>query len=104
MITGLPIDGKQVVVDNKPFKIEDCFTLIWVKPSEGKKKEIALSNLVSIINEVDDNPDDVALNKTCRATTLLGIGRMVDNNSNCTILSKYEDIVRDVDDTNFFFL
>jgi hypothetical protein len=38
MITGLPIDGKQVVVDNKPFKIEDCFTLIWVKPSEGKKK------------------------------------------------------------------
>jgi hypothetical protein len=102
MITGLPIDGKQVVVDIKPFKIEDCFTLIWVKPSEGKKKEIALSNLVSIINEVDDNPDDVALNKTCRATTLLGIGCMVDNNSNNTIHLKYVNIVRDANDIKFF--
>ncbi|PNX89975.1 hypothetical protein L195_g046098, partial [Trifolium pratense] len=32
-----------------------------------------LYNLVNIINGVDDNPKDAALDKACQITTLLGI-------------------------------
>ncbi|CAJ2663292.1 unnamed protein product [Trifolium pratense] len=103
MLTGLPIDGKPVVLQNKAVDVEECLTLVGVTPGTGTKKhDFKLSDLVTIINGLDNNPDDASLDKACRATALLGIACMVDNNCRTAISTKYLNLIRNVDDIKTF--
>jgi hypothetical protein len=94
MITGLPIDGEPVSIDQ--VTKEECLELVGIPPS--RDNQLSNTSLVKIIEKINDTSSQREVEQACRATALLGI--------NCTVIQaigkssihmKYLSILKDVD-------
>ncbi|WJX94442.1 Ulp1 peptidase [Trifolium repens] len=94
MITGLPIDGEPVSIDQ--VTKEECLELVGIPPSRDNR--LSNTSLVKIIEKINDTSSQREVEQACRATALLGI--------NCTVIQaigkssihmKYLSIFKDVD-------
>jgi hypothetical protein len=93
MITGLPIDGEPVSIDQ--VTKEECLELVGIPPSHDNR--LSNTSLVKIIKKINDTSSQREVEQACRATTLFGI--------NCTVIQaigkssihmKYLSILKDV--------
>ncbi|WJX94441.1 Ulp1 peptidase [Trifolium repens] len=94
MITGLPIDGEPVSIDQ--VTKEECLELVRIPSSCDN--QLSNTSLVKIIEKINDTSSQREVEQACRATALLGI--------NCTVIQaigkssihmKYLSIFKDVD-------
>ncbi|KAJ1404605.1 Aminotransferase-like, plant mobile domain [Sesbania bispinosa] len=96
-ITGLPIDGEPVSIEDVKLKVGEFCSLTGL---ECDKPVISLQTLVDAINmSYDDvnDMDEVRLNQICRIVALLGIGCMIMQETKSTIKIKYICLLRKVE-------
>ncbi|KAJ1403794.1 HAD superfamily [Sesbania bispinosa] len=96
-ITGLPIDGKPVCLDDEKLRVGEFGNLTGIDCPETK---ISLQTLVDEINnsyEAIINMDDFRVNQICRIVALLAIGCLVMQETHNKIKIKYLCLLRDVD-------
>ncbi|KAJ1388492.1 HAD superfamily [Sesbania bispinosa] len=96
-ITGLPIDGESVSIEDVKLKVGEFGSLTGL---ECDKPVISLQTLVDAIymsyDDVNDM-DEVRLNQICRIVALLGIGCMIMQETKSTIKIKYICLLRKVE-------
>ncbi|KAJ1442515.1 HAD-like superfamily [Sesbania bispinosa] len=96
-ITGLPIDGEPVSIEDVKLKEGEFASLTGL---ECNQSVISLQTLVDAINmSYDDvnNMDEKKLNQICRIVALLGIGCMIMQETKSTIKIKYICLLRKVE-------